>query len=389
MPVPVSLASPDFSAALTSWYQRVKRDLPWRRTHDPYAIWVSEVMLQQTQVKTVIPYYQRFLERFPSLECLAAASLDEVLTAWRGLGYYTRARHLWGGARYVAQTLHGELPQTHSGWRQIPGIGEYTAGAIASIAFGEAVPAIDGNVRRILSRILAWPHPVENSLSQQTFRAQLLEWLPNTPVPGDFNQALMELGATICLPKNPSCSVCPVSAWCQAQVTDDFNYPVKRTKTKPFALTRLTFVLLHQGQVYLQKRPADGLLADLWEFPGVELPASIPSDMFADPETMVSHFKEALAIRSYDLEAQTFFQTHPMWHGPARHAFSHLHWHIYWVIMPISGLPFPSVLRASEASAEYHWLPIRELNTAPIPTAFRKVIESCQNESTPPIDEIR
>ncbi len=466
-PVTPLSGSLTFAQALLSWYHAVKRDLPWRQTHDPYAIWVSEVMLQQTQVKTVIPYYLRFLERFPSPVHLAAAALDEVLTVWRGLGYYSRARHLWEGAGYVVETLHGEIPRTYKALRQIPGIGEYTAGAIASIAFGEAVPAIDGNVRRILSRLLAWPDPVESTLSLRKFQTQLLGWMPsgqtesflqdqpnhedqwdftdNNNLPGDFNQALMELGATVCFPKNPRCSDCPLTAWCQAQAAEDFHYPVKRPKAKPIAVTRLTFVLIQEGRVYLQKRPSEGLLADLWEFPGVEFEPqpkpdrselvqlksnietsvtkvssgefrrsclsqnytsrrrieSTPTEaecevllplievgvsrldqsenLSLSPEAYFSFYRKAISNRSYDQEALAIFNTFPTLHGPAHHTFSHRHWDLYWFILSIRGHVFPDIVRESPHSVEYRWLSVHELDSAPIPTAFRKVIESCKS----------
>lgn len=404
--------SPTFSETLVSWYHTVKRDLPWRRTCDPYAIWVSEVMLQQTQVKTVIPYYLHFLARFPSPVDLARADLDEVLSVWRGLGYYSRARHLWEGAAYVIKNLHGELPRTYEELRQIPGIGEYTAGAIASIAFGQSVPALDGNVRRILSRILAWPHPVENAVSHKAFRSQLLEWLPTgnslpninsasavsgnalTLYPGDFNQALMELGATVCLPTNPHCPDCPVSAWCQALVTGDMTYPLKRPKSKPTSVTRLTFVLIRDGRVYLQKRPAAGLLADLWEFPGVELQSEAASQKpeaqppthplgnpSLPPEAYLSLYKKAVTDRSYDRQALAFFHSIPPLYGPAGHTFSHRHWDLYWFILPIENHTSAGIIRESQKVIEYRWLDINELNTAPIATAFRKVIESCHENA--------
>lgn len=412
LPVPADTSTP--AQALLSWYHTVKRDLPWRQTHDPYAIWVSEVMLQQTQVRTVIPYYLRFLEHFPSLNKLAAAELEEVFSYWRGLGYYARARHLWEGARYVFSELNAEIPKTYEGLRQIPGIGEYTAGAIASIAFGERVPAIDGNVRRILSRILAWPHPVEKAMSRRKFHAQLLEWMPtsqtvgfeqsleisNKPgnlnnAPGDFNQALMEVGATVCLPKKPHCPVCPVSAWCRAQIPED--YPVKQAKNNPTTMIRLTFILVREGQVYLQKRPSKGLLAGLLEFPGCELPFPEPWANIAHqnlpfpalkgtvlpltPDDFFSLYQEAVLDRSFDREAREFFQASPTLHGPARHTFSHRHWDLYWLILPVGCHTFPDMVKESPNNPPENgrWLSLQELDSAPIPTAFHKVIDACKN----------
>ncbi|MHB1407476.1 MAG: A/G-specific adenine glycosylase [Desulfitobacteriaceae bacterium] len=386
---PVPDDAPALAQALLSWYYTVKRDLPWRQTHDPYAIWVSEVMLQQTQVKTVIPYYLRFLEHFPSLNKLAQAELEEVLSYWRGLGYYARARHLWEGARHVFSRLNAEIPKTYEALRQIPGIGEYTAGAIASIAFGVRVPAIDGNVRRILSRILAWPYPIESALSRREFQNRLLQWMPASQTegfgqtsgdlnntPGDFNQALMELGATICLPKSPCCSACPVSAWCQAQTPE--LYPVKRAKNKPSSIIRLTFVLIREDQIYLQKRPSKGLLADLLELPGCELPLTASILLSLTPDDCFSLYQKTVIDRSYDREAWEFFQSSPTLHGPARHTFSHRHWNLYWLILPVRGHAFPNMIREAQNLPESsRWLSLQELDSAPIPTAFQKVIGAC------------
>lgn len=391
-PLPVPASTPALAQTLLAWYHTVKRDLPWRQTHDPYAIWVSEVMLQQTQVKTVIPYYLRFLERFPALNDLAAAELEEIFSYWRGLGYYARARHLWEGAHFVVNELNAVIPRTYEGLRRIPGIGEYTAGAVASIAFGERVPAIDGNVRRILSRILAWPHPIESALSRREFQKRSLEWMPASPTedcgqtpgdfsnaPGDFNQALMELGATVCLSKNPRCPACPLSHWCQAQTPE--VYPVKRPPKNPAEVIRLTFILIHQGKFYLKKRPSEGLLAGLLEFPGCELPLPEPC---ANPDDYFALFQKAVSDRSFDRHAQRFFRTSPVPRGPARHTFSHRRWNLYWFIIPVESLPFPDIVKETvketlSPSETARWLSIEELGTAPIPTAFRIIIDDVRN----------
>ena len=213
------------SAQLLTWYALVKRELPWRKTGDPYAIWVSEVMLQQTQVKTVIPYYERFLHRFPSVEQLSTATLEDVLTLWRGLGYYSRARRLWEGARYICDLWGGKMPGDYESLLRVPGIGKYTAGAIASIAFGQRVVAIDGNVLRVVSRLLAWSEPIEAVRSYRHFNNQLKVWQA-VEQPGDFNQALMELGAMVCLPTKPHCKNCPLAQFCEGYLRDDvLRYP--------------------------------------------------------------------------------------------------------------------------------------------------------------------
>ena len=220
------------SALLLAWYTAEKRDLPWRKTGDPYAIWVSEVMLQQTQVKTVIPYYERFLQRFPGVEQLGTASLEDVLTVWRGLGYYSRARRMWEGAHNLLEQWEGKMPRDYESLLSVPGIGKYTAGAIASIAFGQRVAAIDGNVLRVVSRILAWSEPVETARSYRHFNDHLMVWQPALQ-PGDFNQALMELGAMICTPTKPDCGSCPLAQVCEGYLQGDVHlYPVKKLKER-------------------------------------------------------------------------------------------------------------------------------------------------------------
>jgi A/G-specific adenine glycosylase len=207
---------------LLDWYDRVKRDLPWRATSDPYAIWVSEIMLQQTQVATVIPYFERWMARFPTVEALAAAKLDEVLSVWQGLGYYRRARMLHAAAIQIS----GALPTSAAGWRELPGVGAYTAGAISSIAFGEPVPLVDGNVKRVFARLTAFGEP-DPALEKSAWEWASGELDPDRP--GDHNQALMELGATVCTPVNPRCGECPWSARCAGK-SDPMAFPLVRGK---------------------------------------------------------------------------------------------------------------------------------------------------------------
>ncbi|MFN8454597.1 MAG: A/G-specific adenine glycosylase, partial [Anaerolineae bacterium] len=201
---------------LLTWYHHNRRDLPWRGETDPYRIWISEVMLQQTQVTTVIPYYYRFLQRFPTLADLAAASLPEVLKVWEGLGYYARARNLHRAAVEIVAKYGGRLPHTYAELRRLPGFGDYTAGAIVSIAFGQAVPALDGNVKRVLARLLAWQEEVTRGPAARRLRDFAAE-LVDPQAPGDWTQAVMELGAVICVPQNPKCLLCPVNELCQAR----------------------------------------------------------------------------------------------------------------------------------------------------------------------------
>ncbi len=221
-------------AALLAWYDANARDLPWRRTRDPYAVWVSEIMLQQTRVETVIPYYERFLSRFPDARSLADASEDEVLASWSGLGYYRRARLLHAGVREVVERYGGEVPGEPEERRSLPGIGRYTAGAIGSICFDREEPIVDGNVARVLSRAFAIEHPIGSSASERALWERAAE-LVKGPRPGDLNQALMELGATTCTPRAPRCGDCPIAPWCAARASsrqDELPVPKKRKEPR-------------------------------------------------------------------------------------------------------------------------------------------------------------
>lgn len=259
----------DFTTDLLHWYDRAAADLPWRRTKDPYQVWLSEIMLQQTQVNTVIPYFERFLAAFPTVWALAEAPLDDVLKLWEGLGYYSRARNLHRAAQMVAFDLDGVFPQTVDGLQKIPGVGRYTAGAIASIAFNQAAPVLDGNVIRVFARLA----DLEADVTQSETRArlwQIAERLVPAERPGDYNQALMELGRTVCKPRNPLCGECPVQAHCRAfaQGTQD-ERPVKTARAAtPHYDVAAGVIWNDEGKLLIAQRPLDGLLGGLWEFPG-------------------------------------------------------------------------------------------------------------------------
>ncbi len=253
--------------ALLRFYARHARDLPWRRTRDPYRIWVSEIMLQQTQVITVLPRYEAFLARFPDVQALANASEHQVCEAWAGLGYYRRARHLHQAAHKICTELGGDLPTTAAAWRELPGIGRYTAGAIASIAYEECAPLVDGNVLRVLSRLFAIPGGKQEE--RQVW--QLAELLVHGEKPGDWNQALMELGATLCTPTAPACKQCPARRLCVAWAQGNpENYPSKRKAAARQALAVAYAYLEEAGSVWLTQRPLTGLWAGLWELPSAE-----------------------------------------------------------------------------------------------------------------------
>ena len=248
---------------LVRWYQTNKRDLPWRRSHDPYAIWISETMLQQTQVNTVIPYYERFLDRFPTIDALARAPLPQVLRHWSGLGYYRRAANLKRAAQQIVRGHGGQVPQDYTQLRALAGIGDYTAGALLSIAFGKPYPAIDGNVRRVLSRLL-------RVTDERRLRAIGAELVP-AKQPGEFNQALMELGATVCTPKNQRCSHCVLNSLCASRSSQGAAALGSRTPMKVKNVVWPIAIVRRDGKILLRRRAAHGLLAGLWELPGEEL----------------------------------------------------------------------------------------------------------------------
>ena len=256
----------NYAEELIKWYNENKREMPWRNTRDPYCIWVSEVMLQQTQVDTVIPYYERFIERFSTPTHLAEASEEEVYQYWQGLGYYRRAKNLHNGAKMIVEQYDGIFPNNPKLAKEIPGIGPYTLGAVMSIAFDIPLPAVDGNVMRILSRQFLIDEDIAKAKSRKVFEEKVIELMPHDP--NRFNQALMELGATICTPRNPKCTVCPVQQLCQGYSEGVMlEYPVKSKKGQQVEEYYDALVILKEGKLFIQKREESGLLANLWGLP--------------------------------------------------------------------------------------------------------------------------
>lgn len=283
-----------FAASLLAWYDIHARVLPWRSHPSPYSTWVSEVMLQQTQVDTVIPYFERWMQRFPTLESLAAADQTEVLRLWEGLGYYSRARHLHQAAHQVVAQYAGKLPADLKTLLSLPGIGRYTAGAILSIAFDQKQPALDGNIRRVYARITNSSEPLNTTISDKQLWSFTESALPDTRA-GDFNQALMDLGAATCTPQNPACDLCPIQSDCQAFALGTQNsLPVKRQKAPIPHWIVGAGVVFQDSKVLVAKRPQKGLLGGLWEFPGgklesddQDLPACIRRELVEELELKV------------------------------------------------------------------------------------------------------
>ena len=297
-----------FADCLLAYYDLKKRDLPWRRDSSPYQVWVSEIMLQQTRIETVIPYYLAFLNLFPDVRSLAEASEDEVLKAWEGLGYYSRAKNLRKGAQYLVEHFDGELPKEKKELLKVPGIGEYTSSSIASIAFGEPEIALDGNLFRIYARVNALKISYEETKTRKDALSFFKQNL-SLSRPGDFNEALMELGETVCLPNgSPICKECPLQSLCLAhQKGLETSFPLPRKKKERESVSLNVFLLCCKGSVLIRKRENKGLLAHAYEFP------NCPS------EVSPSSFLKGIGIHE-----------EPISLGQGKHVFSHLVWKMNW-----------------------------------------------------------
>lgn len=277
---------------ILDWYDHNARRLPWREVQDPYAIWVSEVMLQQTKVETAIPYYLRWIERFPDIETLAAATEQDVLAIWEGLGYYSRARHLRQAAGILVSDHDGRLPGDILELEKLPGVGRYTAGAIGSIAFGLPAPTLDGNIKRVLARLKDIDLPVDEPAGVAQLWQLAGEMLPRNRA-GDYNQALMDLGAIVCLPRNPRCGICPLAGICQARMNGtQAERPVRKARKSIPYFNVAAAVIWRDGLVLIAQRPSRGLLGGLWEFPGGK---QQPGETL--PETLVREIQEELGSR--------------------------------------------------------------------------------------------
>lgn len=304
-----------FQDDLIGWFASEQRELPWRKDKDPYKVWVSEIMLQQTRVDTVIPYFKRFVDNFPTIEALANADEEKVLKAWEGLGYYSRVRNLQSAVREVHEKYNGRVPDSPGEISSLKGVGPYTAGAILSIAYGIPEPAVDGNVMRVLSRILLIWDDIAKPSSRRIFEEAVRELISHEN-PSFFNQALMELGALICTPTSPSCLLCPVREHCQAfHEGTQTELPVKTKKKKQRNVQLAAGIFTNdKEQILIRKRPDTGLLANLWEFPTVELSL----DFQRQRDQLEEHFEDQYEIKPKVHESI----------GQIDHVFSHLIWNI-------------------------------------------------------------
>ncbi len=346
-----------FQEALLSWYHLNHRVLPWRESHEPYRIWLSEIMLQQTQVATVIDYFNRFTKSYPDIFSLANAKEDDVFKLWEGLGYYSRARNLMKCARVLVSDFGGVFPEDEKSLLKLPGIGPYTAGAILSIAYNQKVPAVDGNVFRVYSRLYAIDDDIADPKTRTTF-----ETLVKSDLPEDrrhFNQGLMELGARICTPKSPKCEICPISTYCKAfELGNTMAFPVKTKKVKRTFHNVAVAYVTYQDQVLLIKRPPEGLLGSLWGFPAVEL--SSDADFEAEKTALTDWLSEYLDLN--------FLSTGTTPASSAKHVFTHKTWQMnLWAVEAEEKImtDFP----------EMAWVKRESISNYALPTAFVKLIE--------------
>ena len=332
--------------ALLPWYEENKRDLPWRKDRDPYHIWVSEIMLQQTRVEAVKGYYARFLHALPTIKALAEVQDDVLHKLWEGLGYYSRVKNLKKAACMVMEKYNGVFPMSYADVLALPGIGTYTAGAICSIAYDLPVPAVDGNVLRVISRLTDDATPVDAPAFKKAVHGKMSEVYPKRA--GDFTQALMELGATVCGPnRKPECAKCPCNGFCLGyQRGTAGQLPVKMPKRKRTVEERTVFILNYEGEYALQKRPPKGLLADLWEFPNV-------SDKL-DMETAMSEV-ERIGLKPKEILRAV----------EKKHIFTHIEWKMHGVYMEVAN-----------KNDAFAWMTAEQIRkTAALPTAFRQFFD--------------
>jgi A/G-specific adenine glycosylase len=344
---------------LLSWYRKNKRTLPWR---DPlradayaYAVWVSEIMLQQTRVETVIPYFERWMRIFPDVRALAEASEHDVLNAWEGLGYYSRARNLYRAAKIVTDQHHGEIPRDLDELRKLPGIGRYTLGAIASIAFNMDVAALDGNIRRVYARLFDVNEPADSAAGEKILWKLADENLPQGQA-GDYNQALMDLGAMICVSKNPRCLICPIMELCKArQNGTQAQRPVMKPKKAVPHYVHAMGVIIKRGRVLLAQRPSKGLLGGMWEFPNGRVNGDPATEL---PKALKMGYKLGLRLkRGGNIKNKKAL-------GVVHHAYTHF---------KVTVHAFECELVSMSKNKNLEWIPLKELDDYPMGKIDRQI----------------
>lgn len=337
-------------SALLHWYDTHRRALPWRDDPHPYEVWLCEIIMQQTRINQGLAYWERFRSTWPDVQSLARASEMDVLKAWQGLGYYSRARNLHRAARYITEELGGAFPTDAAEWRNVPGVGPYTAAAIVSICFGEVIPAIDGNAIRVISRFTGWKFAVDDADGKRWIQQIGEAWI-STARPGDFNQAVMELGALVCSPKAPDCDACPLREYCSSRVITAGQTPVapvKKTKTKSQRIALDFHIISHGNRILMQQRPTNGIWAGLWEFPSLEVdlpiagqPEQMPLAPFGHLESIGTCGPNTIHILSHRQINVRFWA----WHSKQKTAPKNTRW-LTWD--EAETLPIPRLL-------ERHW----------------------------------
>lgn len=329
--------------------------MPWRGITDPYRIWVSEVMLQQTQVKKVIGYYENFIDRFPDIDTLAASSIQDVLKVWEGLGYYARARNLHKAAQLVVKDFNCEIPKDYTSFRSLPGVGDYSAAAVLSIAFNLPYAAVDGNIKRVLSRLFLMDNPVNDSSSIKVFQERA-DLILNRDKPGCFNQAMMELGATVCRPQSPTCVVCPVNSYCKAvKVGLQNEYPYRRKTEKSPEYNIAAGIIYKGSDILIIQRPLDGLLGGLWEFPNGNLNNGETSE-----EACIRHISESTNLSVSNLNYLT----------QVKHAYTH-----FKIVVDAFECEYIHGDLQLNGPIDAKWIKVDELQDFPLPKATHKIIE--------------
>lgn len=340
-----------FRKSLLNWYQKHKRDLPFRKTKDPYKIWLSEIMLQQTTVATVIDYYNRFTKKYPTLESIANASEEELLKIWQGLGYYSRIRNFQIACKQVVHDFYGKIPEKFDGLKKLKGIGDYTAAAISSICFDEKNAVVDGNVKRVLSRILRFTKDINSTEAKKYFDSESNQLL-DPKNPGDFNQAMMELGATVCMPTNPQCLICPIKKFCLSAGKNPMDIPKK--KKMMYISTRYAALVLHSSKKVLLKAPdSSSLIANMWELPSHYDQKKMPS------QTWKQNF-------SHSLNVNNMIKT-----GEVKHAITNKR-----INMEIYSYNIPATQLTKFERDGFKFMDLAEMGNIPLNTLSKKVLKS-------------